>query len=369
MTTLAPSISLHPITFPRIIWSGFLIRVGLGITVLLALFIVLALVIGSLAYSHANQLALPVGDNVQGTDRIYLMDVDHGLIFPVFRDKSIMQGGPLWSPDGSLIAFEDLRNGYNEIYLMNADGSQMRQLTHEHPDLNSSFAWSPDGRQIVFINQRQHKLNRIDVQDGLATFLVDLPDKILLSPVWSPDGNQIAFLASDFQNHGTLYLIDKDGQHLRQIGKPVIVEQKVSLAWSPDGQALTFDTLDTGAGDIYRISPTGSNLQRLTHAALGEGGAAWSPDSNQIAYWLNEDRGLTLYSMKPDGSSTTRLNHVPASACLGLSWSSDGKRIAFGAYGTSKGTISLYVMNADGSDLRYLTEGHEGPPTFPIWRP
>jgi TolB protein len=38
---------------------------------------------------------------------------------------------PVWSPDGSLIAFVSMRSGAPELWLINADGTGLRQLTND----------------------------------------------------------------------------------------------------------------------------------------------------------------------------------------------------------------------------------------------
>jgi len=56
---------------------------------------------------------------------------------------------PVWSPDGSRIAYVSERDGNPEIYVMNADGSdQQRLTTNSFVDYQPS--WSPDGAQLAF---------------------------------------------------------------------------------------------------------------------------------------------------------------------------------------------------------------------------
>lgn len=65
---------------------------------------------------------------------------------------------PVWSPDGSRIAFLSDRdasaaacaghNCYLDIHLMNPDGTQVRRLPHKYNE--SQMAWSPDGRKLAF---------------------------------------------------------------------------------------------------------------------------------------------------------------------------------------------------------------------------
>jgi Tol biopolymer transport system component len=62
--------------------------------------------------------------------------------------------GPVWSPDGTKIAYEaEGVRGRPDIYVMNTDGSDRRQLTH-HRARDENPDWSPDGTQIAFYSER-----------------------------------------------------------------------------------------------------------------------------------------------------------------------------------------------------------------------
>jgi TolB protein len=69
---------------------------------------------------------------------------------------------PVWSPDGTQIAYMHWQHDHWEIYIMNADGSGLHPLTSssnyvEPRPNNVSPAWSPDGEQIVFLSDRSGK--------------------------------------------------------------------------------------------------------------------------------------------------------------------------------------------------------------------
>jgi TolB protein len=48
---------------------------------------------------------------------------------------------PTWSADGTMIAFDSVRDGNSEIYAMNADGTGVVRLTIS-PGLDFEPAWS-----------------------------------------------------------------------------------------------------------------------------------------------------------------------------------------------------------------------------------
>jgi Tol biopolymer transport system component len=63
------------------------------------------------------------------------------------------EGGPVWSPDGTKIAFSITGADYDtDIYVINADGSGYTNLTNSSQS-EDSLAWSPDSKKIAFLRQ------------------------------------------------------------------------------------------------------------------------------------------------------------------------------------------------------------------------
>jgi TolB protein len=79
-------------------------------------------------------------------------------------------GYPIWSPDGTKIAFISNRTGDEEIFLMNADGSHQTNVTRNPGEESAPwgvFSWSPDGTKIAFASDREgcNNVYVVDVKD------------------------------------------------------------------------------------------------------------------------------------------------------------------------------------------------------------
>jgi hypothetical protein len=182
--------------------------------------------------------------------------------------------GPVWSPDGSQIAFS--RDG--DIWVMNGDGSDPRLLLDD-PVYASGADWSPDGSQIVFESGRDGKAEIYVVQaDGSNPQRLTHNDAEDWWPVWSPDGTQVAFM-SDLDGDWEIFVMDGDGGNLRQLTHNEFDD--TDPAWSPDGARIAFSSnrlsgipFDT---EIFIMESDGSNPQQITAEAGFEWGIDWWP--------------------------------------------------------------------------------------------
>src|SRR5690348_11300609 len=60
---------------------------------------------------------------------------------------------PIFSPDGSRVAFSGTYDKNTDVYVVPATGGQPRRLTY-HPDPDIAVGWTPDGRNVLFRSQR-----------------------------------------------------------------------------------------------------------------------------------------------------------------------------------------------------------------------
>ena len=106
-------------------------------------------------------------------------------------------------------------------------------------------------------------------------------------------------------------------------------------------------TRDEGDDAVYVIRPDGSDLRRVWRGSHSPTDVAWSPDGSKLVV---STAGRSVWVMSADGSNPVRVARVEASS---LSWSDDGRRIAFTRY--DAGDSDIWLMNADGSNMRRLT--------------
>jgi TolB protein len=137
---------------------------------------------------------------------------------------------------------------------------------------------------------------------------------------------------------------------------------------SPDGSKIVYcSQRETIYSQIYVMNADGSSPKRLTNSANGDsGGPSWSRDGRKIAYYAfaltQPSRNPEIWVMDPDGSNAKKL----AEHGMDPSWSPDGKQITFASH--RDGIFQIYVMNADGSNVRRLTKTR-AEDSNPSWAP
>ncbi|HEY7352094.1 MAG TPA: protease, partial [Terriglobales bacterium] len=102
---------------------------------------------------------------------------------------------PLFSPDGSMIAFTGDYSGNADVYVVPSSGGQPRRLTF-HPGADHVVGWTPDGKRIVFTSARNsyHHFDRLFTVPVEGGFPAELPLPIAESASFSKDGTHIAYV-------------------------------------------------------------------------------------------------------------------------------------------------------------------------------
>ncbi|HET6934887.1 MAG TPA: PDZ domain-containing protein, partial [Candidatus Angelobacter sp.] len=105
---------------------------------------------------------------------------------------------PVFSPDGSMIAFTGDYDGNVDVYVMPANGGVPRRLTH-HPGIDEVIGWTPDSKQVLFRSGRNsysrfNRLFTVGLQGGLPH---ELPLPMAEFGSFSVDAKHIAYVPTD----------------------------------------------------------------------------------------------------------------------------------------------------------------------------
>jgi TolB protein len=138
-------------------------------------------------------------------------------------------------------------------------------------------------------------------------------------------------------------------------------------AFSRDGTRIVFVSNQTGLFEIYLRYLAMSEEQQLTDGIGSLSAPDISLDGQSVVFAAKFAGGdSSIWTMKIDGSQSHALTDSQYSE-IDPSWSPDGKQIAFAA--TRGGYVELFIMNADGSDIRQVTNGVQGIGGRSSWSP
>ena len=191
-------------------------------------------------------------------------------------------------------------------------------------------------------------------------------------PSFSPDAQRIVFGYGGYlmirgASVASIRMVNRDGSNLQDLtaGTP----NAGFPSWSSDGKEVVFRTWGKGPNDMgLRIINVETKEIRVLTTGL-DNLPGWQPGGDRIVFTRKENNNFDIYTIKPDGSDLKRLTDFPATDAHAV-WSWDGKQIMWnsGQYGF-KDEAELYdhsfqpygniwVMNADGSNKRSVTDSH-----------
>ncbi|HSG80960.1 MAG TPA: S9 family peptidase [Gemmatimonadota bacterium] len=320
---------------------------------------------------------------------VWLAEVDGGAPRQLTHGK-VRDGVPVWSPDGSQIAFTSSRNEDGpQVYILPLDGGEAWQATETE---NGAFGpvWSPDGSKLLFgselttaelednadasedtaamfgpmaairkwldQNAREEEpavITRLDfqaerglnpIESWAQIYELDMATREIrrltdgphdfYGPAYSPDGRRIAFAAEitddvhpDYVTLSDLYLMDSAGGEWRKIEIPGHTVFRPQ--WSPDGHFLAFVARDT-------IEPSTAD----SHVGIIEIDAAGNPGE---VTWVSRtlDRGIFQYA-----------------------WAPDGEALYFSA--AVHGTVPIYRARWTDGEIRQVVSGERGVQDFDL---
>jgi TolB protein len=253
-----------------------------------------------------------------------------------------------------LLAAEDDWQQKESVYLKNP-----RQITSDFVRAGEGY-FSPDGKKIIF--QAEEKGENPFYQQ----FVMDLDSGMVrrVSPgvgkttcgYFSPDGKKIIFASTHLDPEAIKhYAVERQQREEERRAK-----KRRRYVWDFDPYM-----------SIFEANPDGTGLRRLTEAPGYNAEGSYSPDGKQIVFCSNRSgpQNLELYIMDADGRNVRQLTHAPGCYNGGPFFSPDGKRVVFRSDRKKKDHLQLYVINADGTSEKALTDNDNWVYWAPYWAP
>jgi tricorn protease len=287
---------------------------------------------------------------------------------------------PVFSPDGSQVAFTGEYDGNVDVFVMPAAGGTPKRLTY-HPAADHAVGWTADGKNVIFSSSRTsysgfNRLFTVPVDGG---FEVQLPLDRAVEGAYSPDGTKLAYVPTDkWQKAWKRY---RGGQTT-----PIWIAtlSDSSIVKIPRNNSNDFNPLWVG-DTIYFLSDRDGPVslfaydtksKQVTEAVRNNGLDFKAASAGPDAIAIEQFGALLVYDLKTRRTNPVRVRlngdfaeirahfrKILPAEIRAAGISPTGARAVFAAHG------EIFTVPAEKGDIRDLTNTPAAADRDPAWSP
>ena len=283
---------------------------------------------------------------------------------------------PVWSPDGSQLAFASAREGSLDVYVMSREGGEPRRLTtHSGREVPKAFLDAetvlyeatdmPTSQSILFPSSSFPQVWKVSTQGGRATLFSAFPMQDLsLNGAGDILFHDIKGYEDPMRKHHTSAITRdvwlKRGEQFTRLTS--FKGEDRTPRWAADSQAYYYLSEQDGTFNVYKRALDGGKEQQLTHHK-GNPARFLSVASNGTLCYTYDGEIYTLreglqpqkvnVSIRADRNDRDLVRRIQSSGAREISLSPDGKDIAFTMHG------DIYVTSVDYKTTKRVTDTPE----------
>lgn len=277
----------------------------------------------------------------------------------------------------------------------------VRQVTYGFARAGEGY-FRPDGKAIIFqavsnvppsifhvptSNENDYQIFAAELAPDAKPAMVSTGKGQCTCAFYHPDGKSIIFASShldptpsgpkgpaysrterykwEFPKGMDIFKASPDGSDLVRLTDAPGYDAEGS--YSPDGKQIVFTSFRDGDGEIYIMDADGKNPRRITNAKGYDGGPFFSPDGKRIIYRSDRKNNdlLQVYVNNTEGTAERALTNNEF-VNWGPYWHPDSRHIIYATSKHGHQNYELYLMDVDSGTEERITyhEGFDGLPVF-----